>query len=256
MTDQAIAPNVAPEDTLDEFCLRIKTLLLAIQNYFPECKKTEEALEYLEVVLPTAIDVEEDSENGAPPEPHPFKGNDMLKKFIINEWYQSMLPYLDACNKKDARALLGADIDALDKFGFREKWAEFDEESKEVMWEYLTAINTLAVWYCEGEKNMTEKDVMDRITDAAKGFVEQHDDGKITIDPKKLQDPEAMAQIGALLGDVQSIMGSNGDSSGIAQIASSLLGNMGGPAGNPADVLGAVFGGGQRKGKGKSKMNY
>lgn len=251
--------NVAPEETLDEFCVKVKTLLLAIQNYFPECEKTTEALQYIEMIVPSAIEVEEDGSPNAPKggQQPVFRGNDMLKKYLINEWYTSMLPYLDACNQRDSRALLGADIEALEKFGFREKWSEFDEESKEVMWEYLIEINTLAVWYCEGEKNIKEKDVMDRVTKAADGLVEQHADGRITIDPKKLQDPNAMANIASVLGDVQNIMGNGEDLSGIAQMASSMLGGFGGPPGQ-AD-LSQLFGGGgsfEKPSKKNNMKNY
>ena len=121
----------AKPDPKEEFFQLTKTLITAVKNVFPECAKTQEALDQLTFI--------ETSNMGA------------AKDMLIRKWYETMKPYVEQCVQKNDNVLLRAEIDILDKLDIKPKWndPDFDQESKDIMWEYINTLNYLSCLYSE-----------------------------------------------------------------------------------------------------------
>jgi hypothetical protein len=154
---------------LEDFFQLCKTLVTAIKNVFPECEKTQSALAQLEFI-----------ENS---------GMAQMKENLIRKWYDTMKPYVQECVAKNDNVLLRSKIKVLDDFDLKVKWTDpdFDQESKDVLWEYINNLNYLAIMYNESSPEQIEglTAVASRLAETAQ--MEISDDGKLSFNLKALQ---------------------------------------------------------------------
>lgn len=180
---------------LEDFFQLCKTLMTAVKATFPECEKTQTALAKLEFV-----------ENS---------GMDSMKETLIRTWYDTMKPYVQACVQKNDNVLLRADIKFLTEFDLKTKWADpdFDQESKDVLWEYINNLNYLACMYNESTPEHMEglTTVASRLAETAQ--LEISEDGKLSFNLKALQ---------SLLTDE----GNQGDLAKLMPLAAPLMENL------------------------------
>lgn len=152
---------------LEDFYQLCKTLMTAVHTTFPECEKTQSALEQLECV----------------------STNTSMKESLIKKWYKTMKPHVQDCVQKNDHVLLRANLKVLDEFDLKSKWMDpdFDQESKDVLWEYINNLNYLSIMYSESSPEDMEglAAVANRLADTAK--LEVKDDGTMTFNIKALQ---------------------------------------------------------------------
>ena len=179
---------------LEDFFQLCKTLMTAIKTTFPECEKTQAALAQLEFI----------ESSGLTP----------MKENLIRKWYDTMKPYVQECVAKNDNVLLRSKIKVLDEFDLKSKWTDpdFDQESKDVLWEYINNLNYLAIMYSESSPEQIQglTAVASRLAETAQ--MEISEDGKLSFNLKALQ---------SLLTD-----DSKGDLASLMPLAAPIMENM------------------------------
>jgi hypothetical protein len=118
--------------TLNKFCNTMLEFLESVNEVFPECVDTASALMQMRVLMSTNMMETKDK--------------------LVREWHNKMGPHYEACGKRNDNMILNAEIPMLSKFHIAEKWQdpEFDQDSKDAMWEYINMMNKLAAVHCAG----------------------------------------------------------------------------------------------------------
>ena len=121
-----------------DFFQLLKLFLTTINRTFPECEKTSEFLVLFEFMESSDMKAE--------------------KEKVIRTWYETMKPYIKECKAQNDNVLLRADIGILEEMDIRSKWSdpEFDQDSKNVLWEYVNRLNYFACLYCEASPEKLE----------------------------------------------------------------------------------------------------
>jgi|LauGreDrversion4_2_1035121.scaffolds.fasta_scaffold01409_12 hypothetical protein len=216
--------STAPSSSkpLEDFFQLTKTLMTAVKNVFPECTKTQEALAQLEFIETSNVE--------------------SLKTMLIETWYQTMKPYIQECVQKNDNVLLRSNIKVLDQLDIKTKWAdpEFDQESKQIMWEYINTLNYLACLYSESSPEDVQglSTAASRLAEAAQ--FEITDDGKFSFNIQAFQallsDKSKQSEIAALMPLaaplMQNIMGGGSadgadGASGLQAFLQAQMGNFG-----------------------------
>jgi hypothetical protein len=121
----------AASDIVNQFFQMSKAFMMTFSQVFHDCDYTQSALAKLQLIEAT--------------ESHE------LKEQLINKWYEIMSPHVQGCIRKDEAIILHTDAvnSVLSDLNIRTKWRDpdFDTESKDVMWEYINNLNSLAVTY-------------------------------------------------------------------------------------------------------------
>ena len=159
----------ATNNPLEDFFQLCKTLMSAVSTTFPECERTKTALSELEFIETS--------------------GMETMKETLIRTWYDTMKPHVQACVQKNDNVLLRANIKFLDELDLKTKWTDpdFDQESKDVLWEYINNLNYLACMYSESSPEHMEglTSVASRLAETAQ--LEISEDGKLSFNLKALQ---------------------------------------------------------------------
>jgi hypothetical protein len=159
----------AATNPLEEFFQLCKTLMAAVKATFPECEKTQMALEQLEFIETS--------------------GMTSMKETLIRTWYSTMKPFVQDCVQKNDHILLRSNIKFLDDFDLKSKWSDpdFDQESKDVLWEYINNLNYLSIMYSESSPEHMDglTAVASRLAETAQ--LEISEDGKLSFNLKALQ---------------------------------------------------------------------
>ena len=196
------APTTNP---LEDFFQLCKTLMTAVKTTFPECEKTQTALAQLEFIETSQMT--------------------SMKENLIRKWYDTMKPFVQDCVQKNDNVLLRSKIKFLDDFDLKVKWTDpdFDQESKDVLWEYINNLNYLAIMYNESSPEQIQglTAVASRLAESAQ--LEISEDGKLSFNLKALQ---------SLLTDDKK----QGDLASLMPLAAPIMENMlGGAAGGSAE---------------------
>lgn len=211
--DTTVAPAGSKSNPLEDFFQLTKTLMKAVNNVFPECTKTQEALTQLEFIEASNVE--------------------SMKTMLIETWYQTMKPYIQECVQKNDNVLLRSNIKVLDQLDIKLKWAdpEFDQESKEIMWEYINTLNYLACLHNESTPEEVQglSTAASRLAEAAQ--FEISDDGKFSFNIQAFQallsDKSKQSEIASLMPLaaplMQNIMSGAGGGGGMDGLAGSGL---------------------------------
>ena len=115
----------------DGFIRLTESLLTAVSQVFPECDEVDMVLRLFRNVV---------------------KKDPVKEDLLIRQWYTTMKPHKRDLEAKETETLFTAleSIDAIKGIKIREKWTdpEFNDESKESMWQYLYSLNTYSNLYC------------------------------------------------------------------------------------------------------------
>lgn len=116
----------------------ILEFLEALNETFPECRKTQATLHDFKTVI------------------HPIPA---LQDAFVKEWHETMLHYYEACEKRDVQKFINSDIAILNQLDFASKWADpdFNEESRDNFWENINIINLNVRMYCGIPQNFMVK---------------------------------------------------------------------------------------------------
>lgn len=151
-----------------DFFQLLKLLLITINRTFPECEKTREFMCMLDFLDSSELSDEKDR--------------------VIKTWYETMKPYIKDCKAQNDNIILRADIGLLEEMDIRTKWSdpEFDQESKNVLWEYINELNYFACLHCE-----TSPEKLEGISAIATQLMGKSDfkmeDGKISFNINAIQ---------------------------------------------------------------------
>jgi hypothetical protein len=217
----ASASALKAADPLNEFFRLAKTLMIAVKNVFPECEKTQDALAQLEFIEASNMD--------------------HMKEVLIRSWYTTMKPYVQACVQKNDNVILRADIDVLDKLDIKAKWSDpdFDQESKDTLWEYVNTLNYLSCLYNESKP----EDVQDLAHFASKlaetAQIEMTEDGKFSFNIKAFESlvtdksksgeiANLMSQAGPLMANLFGGGGDGGAPSGLQSLLAAQMSSFSG----------------------------
>lgn len=143
-----------PSHVVQEFVQTLHDMLSAINEVFPECPKV--AL-YVATFRGAVLNL--------PP----------AQEQAIQRWHKIMGPYYDAVERRDIDTILNSGIEVLDQLGLAEKWydPDFDEDSKDALWEYLDELNSYAKLYCQ-----LPNGIMRKIEDIAMKIASQTPEGQ------------------------------------------------------------------------------
>lgn len=152
---------------LSSFISIVESLVEAVCEVFPECKASEETLSDFRLLV------------------KPFP---QMHQVMIAKWHETMSPYYDAVRRRDASALFTANISILQKMHFKDKWndPDFDEQSRQYLYEYIDKLNSFAQVYMGVPSQM-----MGRIDQTAQALVQSLTDG--SFNPATL-DIQALSQ--------------------------------------------------------------
>ena len=85
--------------------------------------------------------------------------SDELKDKSIRAWHDAMMPFYDLCREKNADAILKARCWILERIKFEHVWRDptLDDESRDILWEYVNNLNSYANMYCTMSPDLLEK---------------------------------------------------------------------------------------------------
>jgi hypothetical protein len=154
---------------------------------------------------------------------------DSAKDMLIRKWYDTMKPHVEDCVKKNDNVLLRADIDILDKLDIKVKWSDpdFDDASKDVMWEYLNTLNYLACLYVESSPEEVQglHAAASRLAESAEFALSE--DGKMSFNIRAFQ---SLITDQSKQGDIATLMASAGP------LMQTLMGGAGAEGGAPSGL--------------------
>lgn len=121
---------VQSANPVEDFFKLSKVLMVAIHEVFPDCELTNEARLQLDLIESSGLDG--------------------VKVSLIEKWYETLKPHFAEVARKNDNSIARAKIDILDKLDIKTKWAEFEHEEKEIMWNYIHRLTALAIMHHEG----------------------------------------------------------------------------------------------------------
>ncbi len=82
-----------------------------------------------------------------------------LQEKSIHAWHDAMMPFYDLCRDKNAEAILKARCWILERIKFEHVWRDptLDDESRDILWEYVNDLNSYANMYCTMSPDLLEK---------------------------------------------------------------------------------------------------
>ena len=208
MSDPAAstASTEPPTDPAKDFCELLTTMMTAVAAVFPECEETKKALESIKLLdaVPAG------------------------KKTLVETWYSTIKPHMDAFVKRDETVLLAtfSNMPLLKPLNMRAKWGEFEHDDQDTMWSYVNSLNYLAVLY-----NETSPEQIDGLAAAASKIAQDadfsmSDDGRFSFNmqafQKYLKNPSEIQNLVQQFGPLMSTLG-GGDGSGAATPALQAL---------------------------------
>lgn len=211
---------MAASKTVQSFLERLEDMLDALHEVFPDCKKVEKVLTDFRTMI---------------------KPNPGMHTFAIQGWHAEVSPYYEPIRRRDIDTLLHAEISMFRKVDIAGKWqdAKFNDESRQILFEYLDDLNKHACLYCALPQNM-----MSKIEETAGNLISKFETGEMKPEDMNFQQisqsilgdmteqdkqdfmqnmPQMQNTMMMLLGG-----GGSGGGGGQAQLFSMLLGGGGG----------------------------
>lgn len=151
----------------------VSQLLNAVQEVFPEDIKTKEFQLKYEFAI---------------------KNNEENQKKLIQQWHNTMNPYYDRCREKDV-TVIGEDIEIFTELELSQKFndSEFDESSKDALWDYINHLNNYAQLYCQilgvysTLSDVIPSSILGKIDSYAKNVADQMANGQMDLSQLDVQ---------------------------------------------------------------------
>jgi hypothetical protein len=85
--------------------------------------------------------------------------SEALQEKSIRAWHDAMMPFYDLCRDRNAEAILKARCWILERIKFEHVWRDptLDDESRDILWEYVNDLNSYANMYCTMSADLLER---------------------------------------------------------------------------------------------------
>ena len=120
------AETIADKSVLPYYGYWLGEMLDALIEYFPECGITKT----VKMKYDMGTQLKQD-----------------FHRMLMRMWHSHMGPVYSACQTRDVETLRNLDFEIFNALKIKEKWEVFDDESKEVFWDYMLALNILTYRY-------------------------------------------------------------------------------------------------------------
>jgi len=141
-------------DVLPAFVSTVEELLNGLFDVFPECDKVKKKLLKFRAFVKTPAVLDE---QGAVLEEPRIKIDGA--KMLIKDWHSQMSPFYDVVRRRDMATLFNSDLKIIEELDIRTKWQdpEFDQESRENLFQYIDSLNMYSQMYCSIPTRMLSK---------------------------------------------------------------------------------------------------